>query len=237
MVKSRRGAQARRVKWVRNGIMGAVVLMVAAVLGYGILYSTGVTDSGEFVAGEHYRLIEDAERRRPGEPIAVTEFFSYSCVHCRNFQPLIEDWLDDLPEDVGFERAPVAFNATQAILARAYVALEQLDALEANHLRIFRAIHDNGRQFLSKEQVADFVDGRGTDRQNFLDAYDSAPVRRKVAAGDARQRRFAIASTPTLVVAGRYAVGMGAGRRQALNIVDYLIDLERNPPESSGDAE
>ncbi len=227
MVKSRRGREARKVKRVRNGIIGAAVVVVVAVLGYGLLYSTGVTESGEFVAGEHYRIIEDARRRRPGAPIVVTEFFSYACVHCRNLQPLIEDWRRDLPDDVRFERSPVSFNASWAILAQAYAALEQLGAVDANHERIFRAIHDNGRQFPTSEQLADFVDGRGTDRQAFLDAYNSGAVRRKVAAENARQRRFAIASTPTLVVAGRYAVGVDVSRRQALDTVDYLIKLER----------
>ena len=227
MAKGRRGVQAKNINQARNAIIGFAVVVVVAVLGYGILYSTGATDSGEFVAGEHYRLVEDSPRRRPGEPIIVTEFFSYGCVHCRDFQPLVREWLDGLAQDVRFERSPVAFSTTWAILAQAYVALEQTGALEANHERIFRAIHNNGRQFLSVEQIADFVDGRGIGRQAFLDAYNSQAVRRKVAAQDAEQRRLAIASTPTLDVAGRYVVSMDFGRRQALNIVDHLIELER----------
>ena len=233
MAKRRRNLQTRNVNRVRNSIIGAAVVVVVAVLGYGILYSTGATVSGEFIAGEHYRLIEDASRRRPGDAIVVTEFFSYACIHCRNFQPLVEDWRRDLPEDVRYERSAVSFNVSWALLAQAYAALEQIGAVDANHERIFRAIHDNGRRFQSKEQIADFVDGRGTDRQAFLDAYDSAAVRRKIATQDAQQRRFAIAATPTMVVAGRYAVGTDAGRRQTLNIVDYLIDLERGAGDSA----
>ena len=224
---SRRRVQARKVNRVRNGIIGGVAVVVAAVLVYGIVYSTGATDSGDIVAGEHYRVIDDPLRRRPGDPIVVTEFFSYGCVHCWNFEPLVTDWRRDLPDDVRFERSPVAFSAVWAILAQAYVALEQIGALDANHERIFRAIHDNGRQFLSREQIADFVSRRGTEKQAFLDAYNSAAVRSEVAAQDAQQRRFAISATPTMVVAGRYAVTMDTGRRRALDIVDYLIDLER----------
>lgn len=226
--RQKRAQQQRKVNQVRNGIIGLAVAVVVIVLGYGLIYSTGSSSGGEIVAGEHYRVVDNPERRRPGAPIVVTEFFSYGCIHCFNFEPLLEDWLRDLPEDVRFERSPAGFNPMWAMLARAYLALERAGGLEANHERFFRAIHDNGRQFRNVEEIADFVAGRGVERQAFLDAYNSLEVRRRQAEEDARQRRLAIASTPTVVVAGRYAVSMDAGRRQALRTIDHLIELERS---------
>lgn len=226
--RRKRGAQERNVNRVRNGIIGFAAGVVVVVLGYGLFYSASIPDADEFVAGDHYRLIENPERRRPGSPIVVTEFFSYGCSHCRNFEPLLNAWLRDLPEDVRFERSPAGFNAAWSMLARAYLVLEQAGALEANHERIFRAIHDNGRQFRSVDEIADFVAGRGVERQAFLDAYNSPEMRRKQAKQDARQRRLTIVSTPTMVVAGRYAVSTAAGRQQVLRTVDHLIDLERS---------
>ena len=225
--RRKRGVQEQRVNRVRYAILGLAAVLVALVAGYGLLYSSGATEPGEIAEGTHYRLIEDPLRRRPGDPVVVTEFFSYGCIHCRNLQPFVEDWRSDLPEDVRFERAPVSFNAAQALQAQTYFALEAAGGLEANHERIFRAIHDNGRQFLSVDDVADFVAGRGVGRQAFLDAVNSSDVRRRQAGANALSRRFQIAATPTLVVAGRYAVTMDAGRRQALETVDRLIERER----------
>ena len=230
--KEKRRAKERNVNRVRNAILGFAAVVAAVVLGYGLLYGSGATDSGEIVEGEHYRLIGDPLRRRPGDPIVVTEFFSYGCIHCRNLEPLISDWQRSLPEDVGLERAPVSFNATWALLAQAYIALDVTGGLEANHERIFRAIHDNGRQFLSVDDIADFVAGRGVERQAFLDAFNSPEVRRRQAESNVLSRRFEIAVTPTLVVAGRYAVTMDAGRRLALRTVDRLIERERGGAES-----
>ncbi|MCZ6619274.1 MAG: hypothetical protein O7E57_14205, partial [Gammaproteobacteria bacterium] len=65
-----------RVTRARTTIFAFAVVVVVLIIGYGTLYSTGITE-GEFVAGEHYRLIENPPRRRPGEAIKVTEFFSY----------------------------------------------------------------------------------------------------------------------------------------------------------------
>ena len=226
--KQRRAVQARKINRVRNGVIGFVTAVVAVVAGYGLVYSLGGMDPAKFVEGEHYRLIEDPPRRRPGDPIVVTEFFSYACIHCKNFQPLVEDWTVRQPDDVRFERSPVSFNAAWTMLAKTYFALQRAGALDANHERLFRAIHVNGRQFRTVEEIADFVAGRGIERQAFLDAYNSREVRRKTADEDARQRQLGVVSTPTVMVAGRYAVGMDAGRRQALEIVDYLIDKVRD---------
>lgn len=217
--------QERKVIRTRNYIIAAIAAVVILVLGYGTLYSTGVTE-GEFAAGTHYEIIEGARGPRPGEAIEVTEYFSYGCIHCRNFDPMIEDWREDLPDGVEFERVPVAFSPLWTLLARAYVALDELGALEQNHDRLFRAIHDNGRQFLSAEMLADFVDGHGTTRQAFLEAFDSPRVTGQVRQAERAQRELAIASVPTLVVADKYRVSMDVGRKTALDVVDHLIASE-----------
>lgn len=225
--RSRRAAQERRIAIIRTGILGAAAAIVGALLLWGLLYSLGAGEGGEIAQGDEYRTVEDPPRRRPGQPIVVTEFFSYGCIHCRSFDPLIEDWREGLPEDAVFERAPVAYSPEWAVLGQTYLALLETGALEANHERIFRAIHDNGRSFLSADQVADFVQGNGVSRQAFLDAYNSTAVRRALARNEARQRRLGISSVPGLAVADTYVVNMDVGRRRSLEVASALIDLVR----------
>lgn len=216
---TRKERQAIRM---RNAIIAFVAVVALLVIGYGTFYSTGMID-GEYQAGTHYQVIEDPPPRRPGEPIRVREFFSYGCIHCRNFDPLIEDWKRTLPEDVVFERTPAAFSPVWTLLAQGYYALEEVGALEENHDRLFRAIHDNRRQFLSPEMLADFVDGYGTTREAFLRAFESPAVRRKVRETEVAQRALGITGVPTLVVNDRYRVGMDVGRKTALDVVDHLV--------------
>ena len=215
-----------KVTRVRNAIIGFVVLLVVAVIGYGMLYSSGATQ-GEFIAGEHYTVLEAPPRRRMGDPIEVREFFSYGCVHCRNFDPLIEDWDATKPANVTFERTPVTFSPIWALLAQTYLTLEHLDIVDDNHARLFRHIHENRGQFLSAEAVADFVDGNGASREEFLEAFNSAEVRRALRAADTAQRTAGISAVPTIVVADKYLVTMDHGRKVALEIVDHLIALEQ----------
>ena len=210
---------------LRNSILIFVVVVVILVLGYGTLYSTGVTE-GEYLAGEHYRVIENAPALRPGEPLEVTEYFSYGCVHCKNFDPLVEEWQASLPQGVIFARSPIAFSPTWTLLAQAYFTMAQLGILEQNHRRFFTAIHDRGMQFLSAEQIADFVDGNGVSKEEFLQAFNSPEVRRALREADAAQRNIQITSVPTLVVADRYVINMDSGRKVALEIANQLIAEE-----------
>ena len=223
----RQSAQDLRMGLLRRSILVGIGLFVAGVVIGGLLYSTGSVDSDDIVEGEHYEVVADAPRRRPGAPVMVTEFFSYGCVHCRSFDPLIEDWREDLSDGTAFERVPVAFSPEWAILGQAYLALEQADALGQNHERLFRAIHDNGRQFLSAGQIADFVDGHGISRDGFLEAYGSTEVRRALARTEARQNRLGISSVPSLTVADKYRINMDVGRRQSLEVADHLVALEQ----------
>ena len=221
---SKRSAE-RRVNTLRYSIFGFLLLLVLGVVGYGLLYSTGAGD-GSIVEGRDYELVDDAPPA--GRlPIRVTEFFSYGCVHCRNFDPLIEDWLARTEDDVRFERAPMSFSPVWALLAQTYLTLELEDALAQNHDRLFRAVHDQQRQFLSAEQLADFVDGRGITRQRFLNTFNSSRVKRRLNEIDALAKAVEVRSVPTLSVAGRYRVGMDGGRKRALEIVDHLVALER----------
>lgn len=214
-----------KVLRLRNTIIGFVVVVAILVIGYGTLYSSGVT-TGEFVAGEHYTVIEQPARQRLGEPLEVREFFSYACIHCRNFEPLVHDWSQALPDGVRFVRKPVSFSPIWEILARSYYALETAGALQANHERLFRAIHDNGRQFLTAEMVADFVDGNDITRDAFLAAYRSPAVGRATRDAQRQAQDLRVSGVPTLVIAGKYMITMDAGRKVALEIADHLLAQE-----------
>lgn len=220
--------QDSRVIRTRNFIIAGVTGVVILVLGYGTLYSTRVTE-GDYQAGSDYEVIEGARGHRPGAPVVVREFFSYGCVHCRNFDPMVEAWRTRLPGDVEFRRTPAAFSPLWSLLGRAYLTLQQLNALELNHERLFSAIHDHGRQFLSAAMLADFVDGHGVSREEFLRTFNSPAIDARVRQAERDQRSLGIVSVPTLVVDDRYRVTMDVGRQTALDVVDYLITREQEP--------
>ena len=211
---------------LRNTIILFVSVVVIGILGFGTYVSTPLS-KGEITAEDDYREVDNPRTRRAGEPIEVVEFFSYLCVHCMNFEPALEDWREDLPEDVSFARMPATFSPIQAVASQTYLALEAAGALDANHNRIFRAIHEGRRQFLTPEMFADYVDGRDVNRDEFLEHYDSPRVARALQRANRLQQSYGIRATPSLVVDGRYVVGMEGGQGRALEVVDHLLEKIR----------
>ena len=219
-----RSKRDQRIRLVRNIAIAAVVLIVVVVAAYGLFFSTAIDMNGDLVEGTHYEVIDGATPPPKSGPIRVTEFFSYGCIHCRNFDPIVNDWLAHKPANVEFERVPVGFSPSWGLLAQAYYTLAHVGALQENHERIFAAIHDNGKQFDSPEAIADFVDGHGVSRAAFLRAWSSPSVRADLAAAAERERAAHVNSVPSLMVGDYYMVDMRAvPRKRAFDVVDFLV--------------
>ena len=215
--KRRRQSNAKQVARARITIIASIGAVVALVAIVGIGYSLGFGG-----ADEPYQVLED---RPDGDgDVEVVEYFSWACIHCRNLDELIEGWKQNLPDGVTFRRVHASYSGPLRVLARTHVALERHDALDANHARIFRAIHDRNRQFLTAEAMADFVAGYDIDRQTFLAAVGSAATASAVERDAAESAAIGVFAVPSLVVDGKYIINMGVGRKQALANLDALIE-------------
>ena len=94
--------------------------------------STGAAAQEQYQEGVHYDLIEPAIHTGVSDRVVVTEFFSYGCGHCYNFEPLLESFESRLPEGVVVQRTPVIWNNNPGmkLLAKTYYAVEVLDVFE-----------------------------------------------------------------------------------------------------------
>ncbi len=220
------GAQSRSAaETLKRRIALTLCLAALIVLGAG-LYPL-LAPLGTPTAGEHYTDL-GAPERPPRGPIPVVEFFSYGCVHCKNFDPQIEAWKETLPEDVRFTRAPVAFSASWGLLAKAYYAADRLGILAANHSRLFDALHEAGLALNTEDAVVQFFDGHGTDGRTFRRALRDPKINEALAEDAALARRFGIRAVPTLVVDGRYRIDdPNLSRQQILEVADALITQAR----------
>lgn len=209
-------------------------LLLVGIIGYLGWVALEEAPLGEFVEGEHYQLIDDPRRVR-GDRIEVMEFFSYACVHCYNFDPILEDWVEARSAEVSFTRMPAVASEYWRLLARAYYTLEELDALEARHMAFFRAIHESRMTFPTPESIFDYAEEQGLDRQAFESAYRSTPVNASINRADQMARRMKVSAVPTIVVQGKYIVRTtrSIGPKRMLEVMDYLVELERGQAEAA----
>lgn len=167
--------------------------------------------------------------------IELVEVFSYACIHCFHFQPLVNQYKKTMAKDVRWEYVPAAFGGPFDTMARAYFAAQLLGVQEKTHDAVFSGIFE--QQKLRKgtpDEVADLYASLGVDRAKFMAAL-RGPV---VDARFQKAREFVVQTgvqaTPTLVINGKYRV---LGRQETgvegmLRTADFLIAREREAARS-----
>ena len=173
-----------------------------------------------------------------GKRIEVAEVFSYACIHCSEFQPLVDAWLKKLPADVRYEYVPAVFQPVWEHFARGFLAASILGVQPRTHDLVFKAVHvDHVFKTGSLEEIADWYASQGVNRAKFLATMQSAKVDAMLDRAKQFALRTGIQYTPTIIVAGKYRVNVEADRgfEGMLATTEYLLDLERagkSPPTS-----
>lgn len=191
-----------------------------------VLFSSA-TQAAEPKAGVDYTLYAPAQPvDAAAGKIEVTEFFAYSCSHCADIDPLIENWLKSAPKDVSLRRIPVMFRPQLLPGVKLYYSLEAMNLLDKLHGAVFNALHVQHINLLDEKTLFDWIASKGIDTAEFSAVYRSFSVQSKVQRADQIAKTHGIPGTPALVVNGKYLVS-AADHAQQLKVVDYLIAKER----------
>ena len=191
-----------------------------------------------YVAGTHYTELPAPVNTKDSSKVEVIEAFWYGCSHCFRFEPLITNWESNLPEDVDFVRFPAMWNPLMKIHAQIYYAAEALDAVDVLHEHVFNAINVEGNRLQNERQIGALFAKYGVAEAEFESAFNSFSVRTKVNQAEKRMQDYQIRSTPNMIVNGKYLITTGEAVRtqqEMLEIVDFLIEKERQTLRSSGD--
>lgn len=164
--------------------------------------------------------------------IEVLEFFYYSCPHCRDFDPLLREWLKKLPSDVAFTRVPVSWGArdarrqSEARLYYAILAGKQLDTL---HEKAFIAIQDERLNPGNEDAVREWAGKQRVDVKAFMSAYNSFGVQTQVRRAGQLARAYKIEGVPTVAVGGRFVTSatLTGSHQAALEETNRLIERVR----------
>ena len=182
------------------------------------------------IAAEPYKNIVPAQPTQVAEgKIEVVEIFWYGCPHCYDFEPHVNNWVANLPEDVEFRRMPGIFSKSWVAHARAYYAAEKLGVLEQIHTPLFEALHKDRKRIFSESELKDFFESKGVDGDEFTRAYNSNEVEVKFKQAFLMGQRYKITGVPAVVVNGKYMTGaaLAGSYDNLLKTIDMLVDKER----------
>ena len=180
-------------------------------------------------AADGYVEISPAQPTQTGDKIEVLEIFWYACPHCNDFQPYLETWLENKPDDVEFRRMPGIFRKSWAPHAKAYYTAEKLGVLDAIHGPLFAAIHRQRKKVHDDKAIRKFFISNGVDKGDFKKVYESDEVDTKVKQAFVMAQRYKVTGVPAVIVNGKYLVsGSTAGSfPNVLKVIDQLIGRER----------
>lgn len=163
----------------------------------------------------------------PGQ-VEVIEFFSYGCIHCMRFAPILEAWKKSAPDKVTLRLEHVAFNQAFEPLQKIYYALVAIDQVDSVHEQVFHALQEQRMRLDQPDILFPWMAEHGVDAERFKAAYDSFGVATRARHATALQEAWGVEGTPALGIAGRYYTdgSMARGFERMLKITDELVAQE-----------
>ena len=223
MAKKRENKVAR----ARQAIGGFVALIAIGFVVMSFYFGTDLNNLGPAVEGEDYTLLDTPLTNQQRDSIEVIEYFSYRCIHCKNFEPFLEDWLVEIPENVNFARQHVVFSTSDELFARTHLALQQSPNYSSLHNRLFSAVHDRQKQFTDIEDITSYLEDYDLDPNEFNRSFTSTRTDRRLTNNRSRQARSQLTATPSLLISGKYLISMRNGQPRALEVASELIEREK----------
>lgn len=182
----------------------------------------------KYQAGQHYFLIEKPQPVAAGDKVEVVEVFSYACIHCAHFEPVVQKWLAQKPANVAFSYMPAAWNAQWEAFARGYYAAQALGLVAKTHEPMFKAIHEEHKSLNNYSDIGAWYGTQGADAAKFTETMTSFAVQSQIDRAKTLVAGYGIDGTPTVIVAGKYRVtGASAGAYEnVFDVVQFLVAKE-----------
>ena len=174
-----------------------------------------------------YETLENAVPTAVDEgQVEVVELFWYGCPHCYSLEPALTDWAEAKPDNVVLTRMPAIFRKGWVPGAKAYYTALMLGVEEQLHPVLFKAVHVDGGQLSSAQEIEALFVAEGISAEVFRTEYEGFAVDRMVRAAIKATRDYRITGVPSMIVNGKYrttATLAGGSNEAMLEVVDQLI--------------
>ncbi len=182
-----------------------------------------------YIEGKDYVVLERPVPPANPAKIEVAEVFSYLCSHCYHFDPLLIEWMKKQSADVALVQVHASWNPVMEAYQRGFYAAQALKVKEKAHAAIFKAIHEEQKEFKDTQAWVDFLSAYGVSKQAALTAYQSDAVTNQMKHADQLFKGYQISGTPELVIEGKYRISTRfTGSQEAmLKVAQYLVNKAR----------
>ncbi|MCF0253505.1 MAG: hypothetical protein HUK26_04135 [Duodenibacillus sp.] len=181
------------------------------------------------VEGKQYTVVRPP-LALDARPVLVHDFFAYTCPHCLQFAPSMEDYAKGVAGNPGVKvvPVPVAWTAEYEIFPRVYYSFEQMGRMDL-HLPFWDFVlhedHTWDDQAAVKRDVLKWIEGKGIARDAWEKVLMSFAVSGKVRQAGDLWKNYGIDATPMVGVGGRYltAPHMAGTRPGCIDCIEFLV--------------
>ncbi|HXT96501.1 MAG TPA: thioredoxin domain-containing protein [Polyangia bacterium] len=192
-------------KATRNGCARSVSALRYVVR----LVDQGFTDSEVSEAlAKRYRPVSPKQidvsdapmKGNPNARVTLVEFADYECPHCKNFQPVLHQILDEFPNDVKlyFKHYPLPQHTEARLAAEAAVAAQKQGKFWSFQDKLWE--HQDE---LGPAEIEKVAKESGLDVAKFRQDVASSAVKAKVEKDHNQGSAIGLQATPTLYINGR----------------------------------
>jgi protein dithiol oxidoreductase (disulfide-forming) len=202
-------------------------------------------DNGKWVEGKNYHLIDPVQPTSHPGKIEVTEVFSYACPACNAFHSTADQIEHSLPAGAVMNYVPASFRPDEnwPLFQRAFYTAQALGVVGKTHDAMFDAVWVSGDlatydlkagkpkphdAWPTIDDVAKFYAKYGADPKEFVGIANSFSINTKMKQADDLIKAYAVGSTPTIVVNGKYRFDPSdaGGYPQTIELTQWLISKE-----------
>ena len=182
-----------------------------------------------YTEGKEYLALTSPQPTNSGDKIEVVELFWYGCPHCYHLEPVMEQWLANMPDDVEFVRMPAIVGPPWELLAKAFYTAEFLGVMDTMHPALFDYLHKDKKKITNEAAVQSFFIEQGVSKEDFRNTYTSFAVAMKVNNARLMTQRYGITGVPTIIVNGKYNTSgsLAGSNENIIKVMAYLVNQER----------
>ena len=171
-----------------------------------LFFTIGYADNHSiYQEGRHYKKLGLAEKVvSEDNRVEVLEVFAYSCNHCFNFEPYLDQFNLSKADYIDVVKMPVIFNDAYKMHARIYYTAESLGNLDVMHTEVYRAIHLDRKMLMDEDEIFALFNKHGVTEQEFQSRFRSFTVESKINRAQRLTRKYKIRSTPSIIINGKY---------------------------------
>ncbi len=195
---------------------------------------TGAFAQSALVEGQDYTVVSPSvvPLDQNKDKIEIVEFFSYTCSHCRNLDPILRNYAKTLPQDTAFRSEQIFWNEVpDASLTKLKSTVTKLHLENQLNPAIYKALFDDHVEIWQPQTLTEWLNKQpGIDSKAFMDIYNSFATTADMNRMKELTERHGINATPAVIVGGKYQVK----NPQNIQLISALVEKvrkERNMPD------